>query len=206
MFNPDSMPRFHITRSALLLAVVLGVSGHLSAQAPPAGEDIRGPKSLVAIPQEKKPPVAFWSGIAGAVLVTAIAAILWNKRSRRLRQHSPPKIALAALADLESSRGTITAEAFANRAAHVVRQYVADCFGVAAPRRTTEEFLQALTQADAPCLIGESDRLRVFLKACDLAKFAGSHLDTARRGALLQAARGFIAATTPIPHSKAVPS
>lgn len=206
MFNPDSTPRFHTTRSALLLAVVMGVSGHLSAQDPHEAEDIRGPKALVAIPQEKKPPVAFWSGIAGAVLVTAIAAILWNKRSRRLRLHRPPEIALAALADLESSRGTITAEAFANRAAHVVRQYIAARFGVAAPRRTTEEFLHTLTQVDAPSLIGESDRLRVFLKACDLAKFAGSDLDAARRGELLQAARGFIAATTPVSNSKAIPS
>lgn len=206
MFSLSSMPRIRITRSALLLAVVLGVSGHLSAQDPPEGEDIRGPKPLVEIPREKKPPVALWSGIAGAVLVAAVAAMLWKRRIRRRRLQSPPEIALAALADLETSRETITAEAFANRAAHVVRQYIADRFGLAAPRRTTEEFLHDLTRADAPSLIGESDRLRVFLKSCDLAKFAGSHLDASRRGELLQAARGFIATTAPVPNSKAVTS
>ena len=105
---------------------------------------------------------------------------------------SPPEVALASLAELEQTREIISAEAFANRAAQTVRQYIADRFGLAAPRRTTEEFLRDVEKST---LIGESDHLRAFLKSCDLAKFAGSNLDSAQRGELLQTARGFVNAT-----------
>ncbi len=242
--------RFLVSR-CLMLAVVLGLSGHLAAQAveaipsalPPkeeglgqnarttggAGslpaanlgspgavdpsspqaaqtpaasdptEDIRGPKALVEIQQPKKPPVALWAGIGAGLLVMALAAWWWRRHARRRRLKSPPEVALAELAELEMSREAIAAETFANRAAQTVRQYIADRFGLAAPRRTTEEFLHALTTKES--LSGESDRLRVFLKACDLAKFAAANLDSTQRADLVQAARGFVTATA-VPNSK----
>lgn len=185
------MPRFLTTRS-MMLAVFLAACGHLSAQAPEEAEDIRPPKELVEIPQPKKAPSALWAGIGGGVLVLLIAALLWKRYARRQKMKSPPEIALASLTELEKSREAITAEAFANRAAQAVRQYIADRFGFAAPRRTTEEFLRDVEHSQ---LIGESDHLRAFLKSCDLAKFAGSHLDSTQRGELLQTARGFVNAT-----------
>jgi hypothetical protein len=89
----------------------------------------------------------------------------------------------------------MAAEAFAYLAAQVVRQYIADRFGLAAPRRTTEEFLNDLLHDEASVLRGECDALRAFLKSCDLAKFAASSLDDGQRAELLMAARGFVAAT-----------
>lgn len=188
---------FHRSR-CLLIAVLLAASGHLSAQAPQPVEDIRGPKALVEIIQPKKPPVALWLGIGGAVLVLAIAAALWMRRTRKQIRKSPPQVALAALAELEASREAMAAEAFANRAAQTVRQYIAERFGLAAPRRTTEEFLRDLARDESSSLIGESDHLRAFLKSCDLAKFAGSQLDTTQRGELIEAARGFINSTSTV--------
>jgi hypothetical protein len=176
---------------------IAALAGGLAAQPPDAGEDIRGPKPLVEIPVPEKPPIALWSGVGGGGLLLALAAWFWKKRARNQLRKSPPEIALASLAELEASRETIAAEAFANRAAQTVRQYIAERFGLAAPRRTTEEFLHDLAKNEgSPSLIGESDHLRSFLKSCDLAKFAGSNLDSRQRGELIDAARGFIQSTS----------
>ncbi len=190
-----SMFRFPRSR-CLLIAVLLGLSGPLSAQAPDPGEDIRGPKALVEIPVPPKPQYALWSGIGGGVLLLALAAVLWRKHARRQRLKSPPEIALASLAELEAGREAMAAEAFANRAAQTVRQYIADRFRLVAPRLTTEEFLHALAKDERSPLVAESDHLRAFLKSCDLAKFAGANLDINQRVELIDSARGFIRSTS----------
>lgn len=194
MFTFRYMFRFHRSR-CLLIAVLIGLSGHLSAQAPDQGEDIRGPKALVEIPVPEKPPYALWAGIGGGALVLALAAVLWRKHARKQRRKSPPEIALASLTELEATREAIAAEAFANRAAQTVRQYIAERFRLVAPRLTTEEFLHALTKDESSPLVAESDHLRAFLKSCDLAKFAGSHLNSDQRVELIDTARNFIRST-----------
>ncbi len=113
---------------------------------------------------------------------------------RRLNNHAI--IALMSLAELEAEQDAIGAEAFAYLASKIVRQYIAEHFGLAAPRRTTEEFLRDLAKEEGSSIIGESDHLRMFLKSCDLAKFAGSNLDANQRGELINAARDFIRSTT----------
>ena len=82
-----------------------------------------------------------------------------------------------------------------------VRQYLAARFGMAAPRRTTEEFLGDLARDPKSGLLGESDHLQAFLKSCDLAKFAGSELDEPQRRELVTTARNFVNST-----SKATPT
>jgi hypothetical protein len=185
--NPGSM-----IRRGLRVAVLLLACGHLSAQPPAGEEDIRPPKPLVEIPQPAKAPVALWLGTAGGLLALALALYLWRRHARRIKLKSPPEVALASLSQLETNRESVSAEAFANRAAQTVREYIASRFGLAAPRRTTEEFLRDVEKSP---LIGESDHLRIFLKSCDLAKFAGSNLDSKQRAELLDAARGFVNAT-----------
>jgi len=192
-----------------VLALMLGAAAHLSAQTAAPGapaEDIREAKPLVEIALPPKPNIKTWVRVGGATLTPALAGLLWFLYARRKRIQSPPQIALAALAQLEASREQLVAEAFANRAAQTIRQYIAERFGLAAPRRSTEEFLRELAGTTASPLIGESDHLRTFLKACDLAKFAASNLDTPQRAELLEAARGFITATaTPPPNTKPRP-
>ena len=190
-----SMFRFPRFRN-LLIAVLLGFSGHLSAQAPAADEDIRGPKELVEIPVPEKPPYALWAGIGGGVLLLGLATVLWRTHARKQLLRTPPEIALASLAELESSRESMVAEAFANRAAQTIRQYIADRFRLVAPRLTTEEFLHALAKDEGSPLNAESDHLKAFLKSCDLAKFAGANLDFNQRSELIDTARGFIRSTS----------
>lgn len=196
-----SIFRFHLVGSAVT-TLLLGVA-NLSAQAPDTAEDIRGAKPMIEIPVPEKPSYVLWSAIGGGLLLLVIGWWIWRSyRGKQLRK-SPPEIALASLAELESNSEGLAAEAFANRAAQTVRQYIADRFGLAAPRRTTEEFLHDLAKDENSSLIGESDHLRVFLKSCDLAKFAGSHLDSGQRGNLVQAARTFVNATAnPASNSK----
>jgi hypothetical protein len=186
----SSMFRTHAICVLLIAAFTCG----LSAQ--PAEEDIRGPKDLIEIPIPEKPPVLFWSWVGGGLLVLTIVAVLWKTRVRKQQLKSPSQVALAALVELEKSPDPLAAEAFANRAAQTVRQYISARFGLAAPRRTTEEFLRDLAVAkDSPVHV-ESDHLKGFLKSCDLAKFAGSHLNSTQRDELIEAARQFVDATS----------
>lgn len=187
MFHPHSI---------LLLSVTFGGVSFANAQGQAAEDDIRGPKPMIDIPEPETLPVALWVSMAGAVLLLAIAAFLWRRHVRKQRLRSPREIALASLAELETAQETMSAESFANQAAQAVRQYISDRFGLAAPRRTTEEFLCNLTADPASPLTDKTDHLREFLKSCDLAKFAGRDIDLSSRIELVQAARGFIEATT----------
>lgn len=193
------MPRYpFIPRIHPLWWFVAILSGavHVGAQSPDGGEDIRGPKELIEIPVPEKPPYELWLGIGGAVLLVIIAWFIWKHFKKRQVAKSPRELALAALAELEVNREFLMAEAFADRAAQTVRQYIADRFGIAAPRRTTEEFLRELATEENSPLAGDGDQLRVFLKSCDLAKFAGSGLNLDKRGELVETARAFIRSTS----------
>lgn len=184
------MARFNLFRSVMF--AVIASCGDLTAQVPDDGGDIRPAKDLVVIPEPEETPIGMWSGIGVAALLLVAAALLWKRHDQREKLKSPLEIALFSLRELERSRETTTAEAFANRAAQTLRQYISDRFGLAAPRRTTEEFLRDVENSP---LIGQSDHLRLFLKSCDLAKFAGTNLDASQRGDLIDTARGFIRAT-----------
>ena len=178
------------------IIILMFATGRLMAQAPEAAEDIRGPKPPVVIPEPEKFPVVLWAGIAGGILLLAVLVFFWKRRAREQKLKSPLMVAFASLAELEKSRNQLAAEAFANQAAGTVRQYIADRFGIAAPRRTTEEFFRELEKDGAEKVLSESEHLKAFLKSCDLAKFASSELDTIQRDDLIQAARGFVTATS----------
>lgn len=176
--------------------LILALAGDLSAQAPAADEDIRGPKPVIETPVPQKPPVALWSWVGGAATLLVLSTYFWRKHLRKVQPKSPLEIALASLVTLETSREALAAEAFANRAAQTVRLYIAERFDLAAPRRTTEEFFRDLARLEGSPLAGQGDHLQLFLKSCDLAKFAGSTLDPVQRGELIDAARRFMRSTS----------
>ncbi len=171
-------------------------AGTLHGQVPTEAEDIRGPKAQVEIPVQEKPRFVLWCSVGGGLLLLALAAVLWKTRAHQKFLKSPTEVALAALAEIEINPESLAAEAFANRVAQTVRQYIAARFHIAAPHRTTEEFLYDLAQHAPSGLLGESDHLRAFLKSCDLAKFAGSALNSTQRGDLVETARNFVNSTS----------
>jgi hypothetical protein len=177
---------------SLPIAVLLGTAGLLHGQVPAGSDDIRPAKAPVEIPAPPESPLEFWIAFTCASFAVLVTWVLWRKFGPKSKMKSPPEVALTSLQSLEMNRESLTAESFANSAALTVRQYIFDRFGLAAPRRTTEEFLR---DVETSPLIKESDHLRLFLKSCDLAKFAGSHLDANQRAELIAAARGFVRAT-----------
>ncbi|MBC8127552.1 MAG: hypothetical protein H8M99_10475 [Gloeobacteraceae cyanobacterium ES-bin-144] len=166
-----------------------------SAQSPEAVEDIRGPKAIVEIPKPPQFPIALWIGIGCGILALIAAWLLWRKLHNKNAGKSPSQLALASLAELELSGDQMLAENFANRSAQTIRQYIADQFYIAAPLRTTEEFLRELSVDNESPLAQQSDHLKSFLKSCDLAKFAGINLNSDSRHDLIRDARAFVSAT-----------
>ena len=164
-----------------------------------SSQDIRGLKPLVAT-------VPLWRWIAGTlgVLAAAGAAVWWRqrRRTRTVAQAPPPtpphEAALEALEALRRarlpSRGAY--EAYYVRLSAIARRYVEERFGLRAPEMTTEEFLQAASQARALSLT-QRQLLREFLVHCDLVKFARYRPSEPEAEAMWLAARRFVEETIP---------
>jgi hypothetical protein len=165
-----------------------------AAQAAPSGpeEDIRGPRPKVEIPV---PEVFDWTlWIIAAVIIIAVVAFFfwWRERLPRRLEIAAGDRALKVLHELDRERNTLEPGPLADHAAGIVRQFVAEKFGIAAPQRTTEEFLRSLESA--PPLTAHRDLLHSFLHSCDAAKFAGTEFDAAERLTLLQNGIHFVRA------------
>jgi hypothetical protein len=163
------------------------------AQAPPTPEDdIRPAKPKVEIPREK----AFsWTPVIAALVTAAALAALWHELPRRKaarRVTAPVDRALDALSRIDRERNTLASGVLADAAGNAVRQFIADRFGIAAPQRTTEEFLHSLTKKEVPALSAHRERLLSFLASCDLSKFAAADFNGAERLKLVEAAIDFV--------------
>ena len=134
----------------------------------------------IAPPVELPKPLPVWLwplvGALGAVLIAALAMILWPRRKGgtvAVPRRPAHEIAFDALeklvADDLAAKGEL--KEFYQRISDILRHYIEDRFGLHAPERTTEEFLAELgsgraLQADHKPLLGR------FLQHCDLVKFA----------------------------------
>ena len=77
--------------------------------------------------------------------------------------------------------------------AAILRQYVEKRFGVRAPERTTQEFLEEASSA--PALAAQRSLLEDFLRQADAVKFARERPASDEARAARDAVRGFIDAT-----------
>jgi hypothetical protein len=135
------------------------------------------------LPRPAPAPWLPWTAAAAAVL--AVAVVVWRiSRKRRTVRTPPPE--QWALRELDRLEGTAKADAAAYHTAlsDVVRRYLADRFGLPAPRRTTAEFLETVQKSGALSVESQT-LLRDFLERCDLAKFApvGASAEEGRQAA-----------------------
>jgi hypothetical protein len=162
-----------------------------------AGPEIEAPGAPFPAPV----PWLRWLAIIGGVLAALVllATMFFRRRARPgmadavpLQPHAK---AMRELARLRSAPRRTPAEidAFYVAVSSVLRTYLEERFGLRAPERTTEEFLQELD--GSAVLAGRQQELRAFLGQCDLVKFAAQvpgepvHLET------LGTAERFVAAT-----------
>lgn len=120
-----------------------------------------------------------WLISIGIAIYCISMVILWGLKKRRMKQEKEEVripahiIALQALADLLSSDLFLQGEIklFYQKISDILRVYIENRFGLQAPERTTEEFLQEL-QSNKVLPEEYNSILKAFLNHCDLVKFA----------------------------------
>jgi hypothetical protein len=153
----------------------------------PTGEELRD----IAPPLD----VPFWNletRLLAGVAALALVLLVWSLVRRRRRRPRPPVappdpflVALSALGRLGGEEGrTLSDRDFAAAVAEVLRRFMEARHQMAAPRQTTEEFLEMAERSNRfPQTVRE--QLHHFLRRCDELKFARADAtDTGRRGLL----------------------
>jgi hypothetical protein len=155
-------------------------------------EDIRGPKPVIEVPVPE--PATPWLeyGMWVLLVLVVLGGLLWWILKKKRVEISAENRARRELDLLGRDGGTMEAGDFAAAASQVVRVFIERKFGLAAPRRTTEEFLRELSTGKDGGLQSRLEPLQGFLKACDLAKFAGQDLGMGERGELVARAREIV--------------
>ncbi|MBN2190414.1 MAG: hypothetical protein JW728_04290, partial [Candidatus Aureabacteria bacterium] len=137
--------------------------------------DIKDIKGVFAAPSF----AAYLFGASVIVIFMLLAFILFLKAGRKRlslfrETYLPPhERAFSALSDLKKSdlinKGLI--KMFYFRLSAIIRRYIEDRFGLRAPERTTEEFLQEISDSE---VFNDEKRefLKRFLRQCDKVKFA----------------------------------
>lgn len=165
-------------------------------------DSVAAPRDITGtlLPKWRPTPrqLALWT--AGAIAVAMVIVLLARYIRRRVLQPAPPEMpevwALRMLRALSGTEWTQPdrAREVCYRLSEVVRAYIERKFGLAAPERTTDEFLALLTR-DHAALPYDPRRLQRFLEACDSVKYAAQPLDRESGEDLLETARAFVSAT-----------
>ncbi len=142
-----------------------------------------------------------WSLLIGAiagVIAGAYAGVVAIRR--RLNRPKPPVPAeiwaLQALEELSPAKwfAERRVREFYYRLSEVLRAYIERKFGLHAPEMTTEEFLGMLAR-DSSALPYDAYRLRQFLEACDLVKYAALEPQVGDAEQAVSTARAFVHTT-----------
>lgn len=146
---------------------------------------------------------SLWPWIVGSMLIASalIATVLLARRrkiqSDQPRILTPEEIAHAALSQLLEEKlpekGLV--KEFYLRLTGIVRQFIEGTTGLKAPEQTTEEFLRAMRTRDV-FPVEQSLRLKEFLEAADMVKYAGQQPDHDQIELSIARAREFIGLRT----------
>jgi hypothetical protein len=130
-------------------------------------------------PQPIDGAVRFWWWVIALVAAIILTVIVWRWKKKSaptepVRVLTPEEIAHAALSQLlsENLPEKGLAKEFYVRLTSIVRVYIEGTTGLHAPEQTTEEFLNAMRTTDV-FPQERAARLREFLEASDMVKYAG---------------------------------
>ena len=149
----------------------------------------------------------WWWGLGGLMAVAAWV-VYWRRRrkanqERQVPSLTPAQIAHAALTALlaENLPAQGLFKEFYLRLTGIVRQYIEGTTGLRAPEQTTEEFLQAMREKEV-FPYEKSIRLKEFLEAADMVKYAGQRPDEAQLSLSNARAREFVSYQVSSPNSE----
>jgi hypothetical protein len=127
------------------------------------------------------------------LLVVAIAGgLAWNFWGRKkMPVITPREAALDALSRLRGSVSAGSDHDFGVGVSDVLRRFLGEALGLAAPRQTTEEFLVSL-QGSLRFMPAEQEALAEFLHRSDYLKYAQGEATSEQRIALIEAAESFV--------------
>ncbi|MFO0839632.1 MAG: hypothetical protein U1D55_14040 [Phycisphaerae bacterium] len=186
--------------------VKLQVRGVLTSQ-----DSMMQPREITGTLLPNPLPMPWWQRLAlagGAVALLALGYGVYRFMRARAARPPPPlspeEWAMAALSELRVLEwcGSGRVQQLYYRLSEVVRQYIERKFALAAPEMTTEEFLAALAR-DRGAVPYNADRLREFMTACDVVKYAAYVPDMEAAQAAHGAARTFVEATAKSAHAEA---
>lgn len=155
-----------------------------AAPTPAPIHDIVGPISFFSTP--------LWMIVVVLLAVAAAGGLFWwffgRKKSKPL---TPRESALLELARLRSSLGEGADHDFGVGVSDVLRRFLGEALGLAAPRQTTEEFLGSL-RGSLRFVPAEQAALAGFLHQSDYLKYAQGEATAEQREALIAAAESFV--------------
>ena len=142
-------------------------------------------------------PFAFFSGplwvLVSLFLVAALVGfgLWWFLGRNKVQPPTPRESALAALTALRGKVSEGNDHEFGVGVSDVLRRFLGEAFGLAAPRQTTEEFLSSL-HGSLRFMENEQEALAGFLHQSDYLKYARGEATADQRLALIEAAESFV--------------
>jgi len=142
-------------------------------------------------------PIPFFSGPLWVILIVLLAVGLtaalcwWFFGRKKVVSVTPREAALGALARLRGTVSQGSDHEFGVGVSDVLRRFLGEALGLAAPRQTTEEFLVSL-QGSLRFVPAEQEALAEFLHQSDYLKYAQGEATSEQRLALIEAAESFV--------------
>ncbi|MCA9252125.1 MAG: BatD family protein [Phycisphaerae bacterium] len=200
--QPSDAPHDDVATSELTTEpITIEVTSLLEGEFDPANfRDVKGAVELQV--DRTWGWVAWTGGIVGGVVVLGIVAMLlirkYGRGGRPAVVIPPHEWAFAELKALAAS-GLIEAgefKPFYYRLNEITRTYIELRFGLMAPERTTEEFLEEMRTSNA-LNAAHKAHLREFLTACDMVKYTLYEPSSREIETVFNAARDFVEHTKP---------
>ena len=142
-------------------------------------------------------PLPFFSGPVWLILAVFLAIVLiggtlwWFLGRRKAKLITPREAALDALLRLRGKVSEGSDHDFGVGVSDVLRRFLGEALGLAAPRQTTEEFLVSL-QGSLRFVPAEQEALAEFLHRSDYLKYAQGEATSEQRLSLIEAAESFV--------------